>query len=703
MYIKSLSIRNYRNFKAAKFSFSQGTVNTILGENASGKTNIFQAMRLVLDDSLPLNARYLTANDFNRKLENPRGHWIVIELCFGGLGQTDEDLVMANHALEDNMDNSEGTYTFVYRPKLHIRQKIHDITSAEPIIENRLQALEQYLQTLVVGKEDYEVVAFTRTTVDFSDDDVYQQFVGDFQTGILPDPREEDAALIGSQKPAYFSLLKEVTCTYVKALRNVVNDLKYAKTNPLYKLLSYKSTEITGAENITDTVAQLNSDISNLDQVKELSKNISKTLSDAVGQTYSPELNITSNLPEDIVELVQSLSLLVEDSIGYKGTGNIEDLSLGGANLIYLALKLYEYEMARDRDDKIAHFLLIEEPEAHIHNHIQKTLFKNFASLNTQVFISTHSTQISSVSKISAMNMISRKDNNSEVYWPANELSTDEVVGIERYLDAIRSTLLFAKSVILVEGDAEQILIPELIKKVFGMTLDEMGISLINMDGTVFVHISKLYHEKRIKGYCSILTDKDSAYLEEKTDYADEDYLKKLKDAEANGAIRHDELTQHCYGNNYLSAFFAENTFETELILSDNIELFKNVIPDLYQQQTRINDWKENLDDGDDPFLCHSALFLANKVGKGWFAIKLSEHLKTSTKVPAYILKAISHALKGQNSLTIYKKMIDYRLGLVNQSLDFILAEANYDWGDCLEVVRDIIPDDPALTLMDME
>ena len=76
-------------------------------------------------------------------------------------------------------------------------------------------------------------------------------------------------------------------------------------------------------------------------------------MSDAVGQTYSPSINISSDLPEEISELVQSLSLIVEDSIGYKGTGNIEDLSLGGANLIYLALKLHEYEMRQEKDDKL--------------------------------------------------------------------------------------------------------------------------------------------------------------------------------------------------------------------------------------------------------------------------------------------------------------------------------------------------------------
>lgn len=700
MFIKSLSIRNFRNFNAAKLHFVDGAVNTILGENASGKTNVFQAMRLVLDDSLPINARFLAINDFCREVGQVRGHWIAIQFIFGGLGSSDEELVMAKHAMESD---SEGSYTFIYRPKIHIRQKLFELSSADPVKESRIESVNEYLETIVIGKEDYEVVAFTRTIVDFSDDDIYRQLAGDFNDCIFPDPQTEDAALIGALKPAYFSLIKEVSCTYVKALRNVVNDLKYAKTNPLYKLLSYKSSEITGSEHITDNVKRLNEDISDLEQVKDLSQSISKTLSSAIGQTYSPEINITSDLPEDISELIQSLSLIVEDSIGYKGTGNIEDLSLGGANLIYLALKLYEYEMQRERDDRVAHFLLIEEPEAHIHNHIQKTLFTNFQLLNTQVFISTHSIQISSVSKISSMNMISRKEGSSDVFWPANGLESSAVDGIERYLDAMRSTLLFAKSVILVEGDAEQILIPLLIKQVFGVSLDEMGISLVNMDGTVFVHISNLFNEDRIRNYCSILTDRDAPFLEEKTAYANEGFIKKLVDADESGTLRHQNLTEHCENNTFLSSFFASNTFETELILSGNKDLFIQALPKIYQQQARIKYWTDFVEAGGNPEHCYAALYLANKVGKGWFAILLSELVTHATNIPDYILAALSHALKGHLRQPIYQKIMDYRLKQIGRSVEAILNDVNHDWNDCVDVYRDILPNDPLLALMDKE
>jgi putative ATP-dependent endonuclease of OLD family len=52
MFIKKVTLVNYRNFKGANFYFDKG-INTIIGENASGKTNLFRAIRLLLDSSMP--------------------------------------------------------------------------------------------------------------------------------------------------------------------------------------------------------------------------------------------------------------------------------------------------------------------------------------------------------------------------------------------------------------------------------------------------------------------------------------------------------------------------------------------------------------------------------------------------------------------------------------------------------------------------
>jgi putative ATP-dependent endonuclease of OLD family len=62
------------------------------------------------------------------------------------------------------------------------------------------------------------------------------------------------------------------------------------------------------------------------------------TLRDTVGHTYSPEIDIKSALPEDLQRLLQNLSLRVGDPHD-QGQGDLTELSLGGANLIYLSLK----------------------------------------------------------------------------------------------------------------------------------------------------------------------------------------------------------------------------------------------------------------------------------------------------------------------------------------------------------------------------
>ena len=85
MHIAKLTLVNYRNFASADLMFTKG-VNTIIGENGSGKTNLFRAIRLLLDDSMSRSASRLEEADFHRGLDNWRGHWIIISLEFDEVG-----------------------------------------------------------------------------------------------------------------------------------------------------------------------------------------------------------------------------------------------------------------------------------------------------------------------------------------------------------------------------------------------------------------------------------------------------------------------------------------------------------------------------------------------------------------------------------------------------------------------------------------
>lgn len=680
MYINKLAIRNYKNFRSSNFCFVKNSVNTIIGENASGKTNLFNAMRLILDDSLPMNSRVLSGEDFYRGLNDPFGHWIIITMYFDDLSESEEEQVIANYTINNGNEEAlkEGNYTFIYRPRFHIRQKLYELTVDNKDLESRLEAFTELKSTCIISKETYEAVAFVRTKVDFNNDEVYKQVVGDFENYIFSNPNEDDATVIGVKKPPYFALGSEVACTYVKALRNVVADLKYYKTNPLYKLLTLKSKQIDDRKDISENVKNINEQISAIPEIARLSNKISTSLLNTVGSTYSPKILVSSQLPEDFTELIQSLGLVVEDSLDYDGSGRIDDISLGGANLIYLALKLYEYEEIRDAEEHITHFLLIEEPEAHIHNHIQKTLFDNFNFQNTQVFVSTHSTQISSVSKISSMNILARQRGYTDIYQPSNGLQPKEISSIERYLDAIRSDVLFAKSVILVEGDAELIIIPELIKVTLGISLDELGISLIKLDGTVFKHISNLFHSNRLKRYCAILTDKDLAYVQEPDELFDADFVESLKNAETDGLRRERELAEYVEGNQFVSVFYAENTFETELVRYDeNSDLFNSVIRTTYKRSGDIERVVAGINSDDLRVRFRTALFFANKIGKGWLATEMVEYLHNENRVPDYILKAIHFALKDRELNAVLTKMLAYNMSLMGTHWDDVCNKIN--------------------------
>jgi len=74
MRISRVQLVNFRNFQRADAVFNKG-VNTIIGENGTGKTNLFRAIRLLLDADQLRWAYRLDETDFHRGLKNWRGRW----------------------------------------------------------------------------------------------------------------------------------------------------------------------------------------------------------------------------------------------------------------------------------------------------------------------------------------------------------------------------------------------------------------------------------------------------------------------------------------------------------------------------------------------------------------------------------------------------------------------------------------------------
>jgi putative ATP-dependent endonuclease of OLD family len=706
MYISKLSIRNFRNFRNICLDFCKG-VNTIIGENGSGKTNILQALRYLIDETLPRHIRFYES-DFNRTLGDWRGHWIIIQIEFGDLDVSEEAQVLAMHkaGTMDELDSSKGSYAMILRPKDVKRRELYEYGKDAYKSQAGLTEILDYLTI-----NDYEISFRGRGNGDFANDDVYTRYVGDFENIVFPNPDEYENDVYGIRLYGV-SLPNEISCTFIKALRDVEADLRSYKDNPLLNLLrgKEKSIDVAKKDDIIKKVDELNIEITELEEVKNVSHGISDSIRQAVGETYAPTINIKSELPSDMEKLLQSLKLWVgdPDEDGYQG--KIWELSLGGANLIYFSLKLLEYEKVKS-DDKIANFLLIEEPEAHIHTHIQKTLFQKLHSHNTQIIITTHSTQISSVSKISSLNVLSRSKQKAVVFNPSNGLTASQITGIERYLDAVRTNLLFAKGVLLVEGDAEQILVPALIKAVYGVTLDEIGLTLVNIGSTGFENIAILFHDDRVKKKCAILTDLDTSIIPlPKQDDKESAEIKGCRNSQISGLSRKEKLDTFIKDNPWIDVFYADYTFEVDFLQVGNSYEIELAITDEYKTQKAIDVIAEKLKNKDVAIAGKEILRLAEKFGKGWFAIMVSEKINHLTYLPDYIVRAIAFAFKETTWQSLIP-MATYRLKalakttLESDKTDYkkILAEftAISEQDKALAYFLGTMPKDPVSVLID--
>lgn len=672
MHISKLQLVNYRNFARATVKFEKG-VNTIIGENGSGKTNLFRAIRLLLDDNLLRMAHRLDERDFHRGIGEWRGHWIIISLEFTDVSQdeTIQSLFLHGAGNITAATVDRATYNLIFRPKAAIRQKLGELAAGD---HAGLAALRSEMSLA-----DYETIFTGKSSADFCNPYVYRSLVGDFDAVIFP--TELTSPDIGGIVPGMFSIAREIGFTFVQALRDVVAEFQNNRTNPLLTLLKGKSGEIdpTAFAPISALVSNLNNAIEGLEDVRAIRTDIRETITDAAGETYSPKsLSIRSDLSDEADRLFQSLKLFVgESEADYEG--GIHELSLGGANLIYLTLKLLEFKYQKVKQT-FANFLVVEEPEAHIHTHIQKTLFDRLKYDDTQIIYSTHSTHISEVSNVENINILGRDNGVCEVFQPAAGLDPGQIGNIQRYLDAVRSNLLFAKSVLLVEGDAEEILVPILIKQVFGLSLDELGISLINIRSTGFENVGVLFHDLRIRKNCAIITDLDQAFVDLTPDPLDSDAeikaKKKALGSQKSGAARSSRLNTFCQGNAWLTAHFAQHTFEVDFILAGNSAAVVSVLNDIYSDAGTIAQAKADIESGDIARYGARVLTMANHVGKGWFAIILGKAITPDVHLPNYLLSALfslhrpisvetlasifEHRLKWQlNSGSVFQSQID--------------------------------------------
>ncbi len=659
MYLKYVQIVNYKNLKSSVFTFGKGA-NTIIGENDSGKSNAMTAIRILLDSTFFYNVKRLKDSDFSDVLGDWRGHWIIISAFFDEITEIDKSNEICSEFMptkenEDFLksfircaDNNYGTVTLFIKPNKKTCKELYSAKSKEEFESVRAG----------IALTDYEFFYTSRSQADFTDAQVYKTLVGDFEKGEYADPDKVDLDLIGS-KTDIINIWQHVSLVFVDALRDVATELRKPR-NPIRRVFDTIQKDITkeSKETITKKIKELNRIISSVPQISNIGNEVNGKLNEIVGLVYSPEISIESKLREDIDSVAKYLS------ISPSNQDDVDFLGLGHLNILYIALKLVEFEY--NRNHEILNIMIIEEPEAHIHTHIQKTLFDNLKIVKdyTQVIMTTHSTQLSEVSEITKVNVLKINNKITEVMRPCNGLDDFGLnilkqkdvplsLCLERYLDAKRSVLLFSKGVVLVEGDGEEILLPALMKNIFGVTLDEIGVGLVNVGSVGFENIAAIFSSERLRKRCAIITDLDALMPGARI----------VKENSAKlGKARQEKLDKLFSDNSWVEMFYAPFTFEVDFSsISENKEYILEIIQTHYNQQSTIDKHTSALF-GSDANRYDSVLTIANSIGKGWYATLLASKVDNSAILPSYILKAIVFASQDAVGYDVLWKMFCYSL-----------------------------------------
>ena len=224
----------------------------------------------------------------------------------------------------------------------------------------------------------------------------------------------------------------------------------------------------------------------------------------------------------ELFEILRLLDLIME--------GNKS--GLGSLNLLCIAAEMLLF----NNQQKGLKLALVEELEAHLHPQYQLRLIDYISSQQKkeQFILTTHS--ITLASKIRLENLIVLKGN--EVFPMSKEytmMKPADYKFLERFLDATKSNLFFAKGLIMVEGDAENLLIPA-IADVMDKPLNKYGVSIVNVGSTAYkryVNIFKRNDKQSFGMPVAVISDLDVRALEYYDDNSSDRKIPKywLKDA----------------------------------------------------------------------------------------------------------------------------------------------------------------------------
>lgn len=277
--------------------------------------------------------------------------------------------------------------------------------------------------------------------------------------------------------------------TYLRPLRDAEKALSPGRYSRLAQVL-HSTTKLSDGQNEHDSEKPLGE--------QELSV---LGIARLINELMRSQKGVKS-IAEEITGLLQSLSLRGDQLQGRIGVGEtpaeeiqvqrlLEKLELrldgdgiaglGSSNVLFMACEL----LLLASESEGHKLLLIEEPEAHLHAQRQlramQFLLDQAETKGVQVLVTTHSSHLAS--SIPVENLQIMNGGRSFSLAPGQtRLDPTDYAFLDRFIDATKANLFFAKAVIIVEGHAEQLILP-VIARMLGRDLTEHGVSIVNVGG----------------------------------------------------------------------------------------------------------------------------------------------------------------------------------------------------------------------------
>ncbi len=576
MYINKISIKNYRNFGDPAFELSLKPFTLILGENNIGKTNLLNALGLLFGQEISISqSRILQLDDLNynavtrfRKqvadlsLSYDQVVFPEVEVtaCLANMNE-DQEAVVGDWFSDAALTEALVTYRFSIRASFNREKWIAQQREVLNLIMDKSTAAPLDLEgtsvqpVLFAEKAPQEDANWKR--VDFP--------IGDYRYLIY-----------GGGKPtnecdSYF--LRMLKVELLDALRDAQRELiASGEYRLLYRIL--RQGHDSKYADLKDRLLELEDCVRNNAALKEIKNEVTILLQRVSLETEDAVNSIDFNFSSpDAAELLKKIGMIY-------GTNpiNVGRNGLGRNNLLYISLVLSQIakpvnptDTSHSETTTFFRVVGIEEPEAHLHPHLQDHLARNIEAIRLehsdaiQLLLTSHSTHIAAkldlantvvlfadpeTGRLSSHYILSGIDITKE---------QDAVRFLSLYLDATKSRMFFARRLILVEGIAEQTLVPRFFELHSGKSLERHGATVINVHGVAFRHFLTVIKNGFFRK-CVVLTDQD-------TGKATEQRATKLKSEFDDGKVIRIEIT-------------TTSTFEKEVISANAAGKGKSIILD---------------------------------------------------------------------------------------------------------------------------